>query len=330
MESLGGLATPPLSRSMSAIVRWHLVEGEAASSALLAIGCPATVEAMPVGTGCRTVFDKRADHPDPRDRGPLPPHRLALVRRPHVRAHPRIAASREARCRPLNKGNATNFHQPAAHLSASGCRRIIGRELGRQQDQIELIASENIVSRGVLDRPGLGAHQQVCRGLSRAALLWRLRVRRRGRDDRDRARQAAVRRRLRQRPAAFRRAGQPGRLPRPAPARRPDHGHVARPWRPPDPRLAGHHVGQVVRRRRLRGAGDDQRIDMEEVRGAARWRPAEADRRRRLGLSARHRLRRVPRDRRRGRRVPDGRHGALCRPRRRPAHYPTRCRTRMW
>ena len=55
---------------------------------------------------------------------------------------------------------------------------------------------------------GLGAHQQVRRGLSRQALLRRLRVCRRRRAARDRARQAAVRLRLRQRAAALRRPGQ--------------------------------------------------------------------------------------------------------------------------
>ena len=60
--------------------------------------------------------------------------------------------------------------------------RAIGEELARQQDQIELIASENIVSRGGAGSPGLGADQQIRRGLSRPALLWRLRVRRCCRD----------------------------------------------------------------------------------------------------------------------------------------------------
>ena len=56
--------------------------------------------------------------------------------------------------------------------------------------------------------PGQRAHQQVRRGLPRAALLRRLRARRRDRAARDRPREGAVRRRARQRPAARRRAGQ--------------------------------------------------------------------------------------------------------------------------
>ena len=51
-------------------------------------------------------------------------------------------------------------------------------ELGRQRHKIELIASENIVSRAVLEAQGSIHDQQICRGLSRQALLWRLPVRR--------------------------------------------------------------------------------------------------------------------------------------------------------
>ena len=72
--------------------------------------------------------------------------------------------------------------------------------------------------------PGRGADQQVRRGLPGQALLRRLRVRRRHRAARDRPREVAVRRRARQRPAARRRAGQHGRLPRAAAAGRHDHG----------------------------------------------------------------------------------------------------------
>ncbi len=69
---------------------------------------------------------------------------------------------------------------------------------------------------GELRQPGgagggrLGDDQQVRRGLPGQALLRRLRVRRRRRVAGDRARQAAVRRRARQRAAALGRAGQHG------------------------------------------------------------------------------------------------------------------------
>ena len=47
----------------------------------------------------------------------------------------------------------------------------------------------------------------------------------------------------------------------------------------------------------------DHRIDMDEVAALARAAQAEGDRRRRQRLSAHHRFRRLPRDRRRGRRL---------------------------
>ena len=139
-------------------------------------------------------------------------------------------------------------------LSDDAVAAAIGRELDRQQNQIELIASENIVSRDVLIAQGSVLTNKYAEGypgkryyggcefVDEIEILAIERVK------------AALRRRLCQRPAALGRAGQPGGVPGAAPARRPDHGHVARAWRPPDPRLAGHHVGQVVRRRQLRGA----------------------------------------------------------------------------
>ena len=42
----------------------------------------------------------------------------------------------------------------APRLSDAAVAAAIGRELGRQQHQIELIASENIVSRAVLEAQG--------------------------------------------------------------------------------------------------------------------------------------------------------------------------------
>ena len=79
-------------------------------------------------------------------------------------------------------------------------------------------------------------HQQVRRGLSRQALLRRLRVRRRGGEPGPRARQEALRGRVRQRAAALRLAGQPGRLCRRPPARRHHPGHEPGPRRTPHAR----------------------------------------------------------------------------------------------
>ena len=68
---------------------------------------------------------------------------------------------------------------------------------------------------------------------------------------------------------------------------------------------------------------------MDEVARLAREHRPEADHRRLVGLPAAARLRRVPPDRRRGRRLPDGGHGALRRPgRRRAAPVPGAARAR--
>ena len=84
---------------------------------------------------------------------------------------------------------------------------------------------ENIVSRAVLEAQG-SVHQQVRRGLSRQALLWRLPACRRRRVTGHRAGQAAVRLRFRQCAAPFGRPGQRGGQAGPAVARRHHPGHV--------------------------------------------------------------------------------------------------------
>ena len=100
-------------------------------------------------------------------------------------------------------------------------------------------------------RGGLGADQQVRRGLPRPPLLRRLRGGRRRRAAGDRSRQGALRRRPRQRPAARRRAGQQRRLLRPAAARRHDPRPRPRPRRPPQPRDENQRLGQVLQPGRL-------------------------------------------------------------------------------
>ena len=160
---------------------------------------------------------------------------------------------------------------------------IIERENQRQEEHIELIASENYASHGGDGGAGQPAHQQVRRGLSGQALLRRLRVRRHGRAAGDRPGEAAVRRRLRQRPAQLRLAGQPGGVLRLAAAGRHGHGHEPCRGRPPHPRHAAQHERQVVQGRELRP--DGQGRDRLRPDGAAGARaPAQADHRRRLGL----------------------------------------------
>ena len=83
----------------------------------------------------------------------------------------------------------------------------VGAELHREQTQIELIASENIVSRAVLEAQGSVLTNKYAEGYP-GRRYYGLRIRRHGRDAGDRAGEEIVRLRFRQRPAAFGRAGQ--------------------------------------------------------------------------------------------------------------------------
>ena len=130
--------------------------------------------------------------------------------------------------------------RPAARLLRAPARR--GRPRGRRGHRPRARAPAahagddrlgELRAAGRARVPGQRAHEQVRRGLSGQALLRRLRVHRRHRAARDRPREGAVRGRARERPAARRRAGQHGRLPRAAAAGRPHHGPVAAARRPP-------------------------------------------------------------------------------------------------
>ena len=92
--------------------------------------------------------------------------------------------------------------------------QTIHREVARQNSGLELIASENFVSLAVLEAVGSVLTNKYAEGYPGPALLRRLRGRRRRRVAGHRARQGAVRRRARQRPAALGRAGQHGGVPR--------------------------------------------------------------------------------------------------------------------
>ena len=187
----------------------------------------------------------------------------------------------------------------------------IAAENQRQEDHIELIASENYASPAVMAAQGSQLTNKYAEGYPGQALLRRLRVRRHRRAARDRSREEALRRRCGERAAAFRRAGEPGGLLRGAEARRHDPRDVAAARRAPDARLAGQHQRQVVQGRSLRPRPRDRADRLRRGRAARAGAQAEADHRRRVGLFARHRLEAFPRDRRRGRRAADGRHGAL-------------------
>ena len=86
---------------------------------------------------------------------------------------------------------------------------IVDRELRRQRDGLELIASENFASAArCIDAMGTPLTNKYAEGYPGQAVLRRVRGGGRGGAARDRARQAALRRRARQRAAALRRAGQ--------------------------------------------------------------------------------------------------------------------------
>ena len=161
---------------------------------------------------------------------------------------------------------------------------------------------------------GLVHDQQICRGLSGQALLRRLPVCRYRRGTGDRARQEAVRRRFRQRPAQFRLPDEPGGVPGAAAARRHVHGPRPQLGRAPDARLAGQHVAASGSTSSPTAcAQDDHLLDMEQIERKARAQ-AETDHRRRHGLFPHLGLEALPRDRRFGRRLSDGRHGPHRRP----------------
>ena len=212
---------------------------------------------------------------------------------------------------------------PAVHSA-------IADELARQQNTLEMIASENFAPLAVMQAQGSVLTNKYAEGYPGPPLLRRLRARRRHRAARDRPGQGPVRRRVRQRAAAFRRAGQRRGHGSPAQARRHDPRAGPRPRRPPHPRHAAQLLRAAVQRRRLpRLARTTHRVDMDEVERLAReHRPQLII----AGWSA------YPRqlDFAEFRRIADevgaylhGRHGALRRPgRRRPAPLPGAARAR--
>ena len=123
---------------------------------------------------------------------------------------------------------------------------VIGQELGRQRDEIELIASENIVSRAVLEAQGSVLTNKYAEGYPGRRYYG-------GCQYVDVAETLAIERvkklfgcKFRQCAAAFRRAGQRGGVLGADAAGRHLHGPQSRGRRPSHPRLAGQHVRQVV------------------------------------------------------------------------------------
>ena len=222
-------------------------------------------------------------------------------------------------------------------------------ELADQRSSLKLIASRELRLAGRAADDGHLVLRQVRRGHGRPPLLRRLPERRHRRGARRRARPRAVRRAVRLRPAALRHRRQPGRVlvdPRP-PRRVAGAGEAsARRTSTSSPRPTGRSCatssatsgcsacrstpaatsptasgpnisGKMFHQRSYGTDPETGLLDYDRVaRGRAGVQAAGAGRRL-LRLPAPGELRQDARDRRRGRRHADGRHGALRRPGRR-------------
>ena len=151
------------------------------------------------------------------------------------------------------KFNATDEDFFSATLSQSDpeIAEAIELELSRQRDDIELIASENIVSRAVLEAQGSVLDQQIRRGPAGKALLRRLSVRRYCRAPGDRASVPSFRLQFRQCAAAFRGFRQCGSFHGADAARRHLYGPQPCRRRTSHPRLAGQPFRPLVQSRAL-------------------------------------------------------------------------------
>ena len=188
--------------------------------------------------------------------------------------------------------------------------KAIRLETERQSRNLELIASENFVSEAVLEAVGSVMTNKYAEGYPGRRYYGGCENVDTVEELADPARQGAVRRGARERPAALGVPGQHGRLLHRAVARRHDRRAESRARRSP------HHgqPGQLLRealpdravRGPARGRADRSRPGARPLPGAS----PEAPRDRRLGLPEGHRLQALPRDRRRVRVPPDGRHRA--------------------
>ena len=223
---------------------------------------------------------------------------------------------------------AATLNDPGLRESDPEVARLVERELERQSATLSLIPSENYVSRRCSRRSGSVFTNKYSEGYpgsattrasrsSTSSSRWRSRAPR------------ALRRRARKRAAVLGLAGEPRGLPRLAAAGRHGDGHGAADGRPPHPRLERVDHRQVVPRRCSTACGGT-RAASTSTRCAAR-----ATERPKLifcggtAIPRHDRLRRLRRDRRRGRRAAGGRHRAHRRPdRRRRAPLAGRSRRR--
>ena len=125
-------------------------------------------------------------------------------------------------------------------------------EVRRQATGIELIPSENFVSEAVLEAMGSVMANKYAEGYGEKRYYGGCEFVNQRRAARDRPRETAFRRRARQRAAAFRRAGEHGRLPGHAEARRHGARHEPCARRPPDARPSAEFFGADLQIRRLR------------------------------------------------------------------------------
>ncbi|KAF1855255.1 hypothetical protein Lal_00041107 [Lupinus albus] len=172
--------------------------------------------------------------------------------------------------------------------------RAVEQELGRQQHEIELIASENIVSRAVLEAQGSVLTNKYAEGYPGRRYYG-------GCQFVDIAEDLAIDRAkrlfdcgFRQRAAELGQPGQPGRVPCPHAAGR----HLPRPrsrgrW-PPDARRPAERLRQVVQAGLLHRAPGGPAHRHGAGRPARAGAQAEGDHRRRLGLPAPLGFRQVP------------------------------------
>ncbi len=219
---------------------------------------------------------------------------------------------------------------PVRHQSRHRVVRSDRRRVGAPGHRAAADRQRELHVAGSDARGRLGADQQVLRGLPGQALLRRQRRHRRRRVAGDRACQATVRRRPRQRATAQRRQRQHVRVPGAARHRRHRPRSEPRPRRPPHPRVARQRQRQALPLRSVQG---HPRRRAHRHGSGARPRPRaspEDDRRRHDELPAPPRPRAVQGHRRRGRRVLPVRRGPPGRPDRRRCASESRavCRRR--
>ena len=221
------------------------------------------------------------------------------------------------------------FNRPLAEVDPE-IAEVIGRELERQQNTLEMIASENFAPAAVLECQGSVLSNKYAEGYPGKRYYG-------GCEHVDVAEQLAIDRAK----ALF---GAEHANVQPHAGAQANNAVYHALLRPGDTLMGLElaHGGHLSHGMKLNVSGrlydiaayqvdrETSLIDMDEVAAPGPGAPAEDDRGRLVGLPAPARLRPLPRDRRLGRRLPDGRHGPLRRAWSPPAFIPRRCRTPTW